>query len=271
MILAEEGVFCAYKSLGLKLAMMTHKGKVRKRNEDSIGFISLPQEKGLLIVVADGMGGHKGGDIASSIVVKSVLEEFVGMEAGASDEDIFDALLSAISNADIKVKNRGETDLKYHGMGATAVVAWVEPHRSIHLYAGDSRLYHIRKGKILYRTTDHTVAQTLLESGHIKEENLGGHPSRHMLLSSLGGFDRKSLIDISPKWDEGRAVSLLEKGDLLLVCTDGLSNALLDRDLLELIEDREDLGEIVESLITEGLNAGGKDNISAALISVEGA
>lgn len=269
MIFAEEGSSSIHRVPGLKVAMMTHKGKVRNKNEDSLGLQVLSQKRGFLLVVTDGMGGHKAGEVASQIVVEKVLQELDGIEVELSHEEVFDSLLFALSKADEEVKHRGEEDLKYHGMGATAVLTWVEPHRSIHLYVGDSRFYHIREEEILYRTKDHTVVQTLLEAGRIIEEDIADHPSKHMLLSSLGGVDDKRQLDISPKWEDGTAFSPLEKGDLLLLCTDGLSNAFLDKELLYLIKGKKDPEEIIDLLMSKALDDGGEDNISAAVVSIE--
>lgn len=259
---------------GLEVAWATHKGCVRERNEDAIGVVPLPEEGGVLLVVCDGMGGHAGGEVASRIACDRLLEAAPALSSERPLIERFDALLSALYEADQKVREAAAADPRLRGMGTTAVVAAVTPRAALHLHIGDSRLYHFRGGQRLYRTQDHSVVELLRQMGQLDESEMPGHPGRHLLLASLGGGDPKAQLDVAPKWQEGAGKQEAERaplpGDLVLLCTDGLNGALGEEALAGILRAGGDrsIVELVDRLVEAGLQARGEDNITVALARV---
>ncbi len=259
---------------GLDIAWGTHPGKVRQQNEDTVGVRTLSGDRGVLIVLADGMGGHGGGEVASRIVCDRLLQAEVDLSPDCPLVERFDALLAAFYDVEKNVKEAAEGDLQLLGMGSTAIAAAITPQGVLHLHVGDSRLYLWRDGKLLYRTRDHSVVEILCELGEIQESEMRQHPSRNMLLASLGGGDPKAQLDVAPKWRDGvseqEAELALVPGDLLLFCTDGLNGVIGEESLASIIKVGWNLppAVLVQHLIDAALDAGGEDNVTVAVVSV---
>jgi PPM family protein phosphatase len=191
----------------------------REENQDRAAVCV--RDGAVLMIVADGMGGHEGGSMAAEVAVESLRRSFLS----ADDQDDWHAFLRrAIASAHDEVVALGDKI----GIGSrprtTCAVCIVDDSRAIWAHVGDSRIYLARGGELLTRTRDHTPLEGLLQDGLISEEEIAGHPMRHYVEYCLGGVAEQPLISISSEMT-------LEAGDLLLVCSDGLWSGVPDRDI----------------------------------------
>lgn len=234
---------------------LTHVGKVRSANEDSLGEAQTPN--GNLFVVCDGMGGHVGGATASSIAIKSIIEFF--------QRDVYDNVIQAIdhslsfANEQIYASALSNPELK--GMGTTAVVLLIRGEECFIGHVGDSRIYLRSDDKLNRITKDHSFVQTLVDSGVIDDEDAEKHPNKNQILQALG-------IASSVKGTICQAPILPKKGDMFLLCSDGLNGMVTDRDLEKIMQE-DNIAVTAENLITAALNGGGHDNITASLVLIE--
>ena len=226
-------------------------GLLRSVNQDSA--YASPQ----LLVVADGMGGAAGGDIASSLAVGTLAaldDEAIGQD------DAVEALKEAISNAHAEIVARAENDPELSGLGTT-VTAILRSDSTVALaHIGDSRAYLLRDGTLDQVTTDHSFVQHLVDTGRISAADAENHPKRSMLLRVLGDVDADVPIDISAR--ETRA------GDRWLLCTDGLSALVSRSTLSKTLKDIEDPGECADQLVALALTAGAPDNVTCIVADV---
>lgn len=232
----------------MKTFSKTDVGRKREVNQDYV-FVSdqpignIPN----LFVVADGMGGHKAGDYASRFVVEDVKKELA-----VSKEDGPHAMMKkAIESANHKLIAESKTDVKLEGMGTTLVVATVIEHTLYFANVGDSRLYVIND-EIRQLSRDHSLVQEMVRLGGLNAEEAKHHPDKNIITRAVGV---KEKIEID--FFEYR----LKKGDIILMCTDGLSNMVEDEEILQIVQSARDVVEAVEQLIERANSNGGSDNI----------
>ena len=238
----------------LRLAGRTHRGRVRENNEDGYLAERLPGEARWLIAVADGMGGHRAGEVASWLALSTLRQRLL---AGA-------ALAEAMLAANKEVFRRQEHDPSLSGMGTTLTAALVEPGGVVQLcHVGDSRAYLLRQGELARLTRDHSLVEEFVRSGALTEQEARVHPQRNLLTRAIG-------TEATVPVDE--AAVQLEPADVLLLCSDGLSAAVSDANLARLLAATPtgDLTALVESLIEAALEAGGADNLTAVLARWDG-
>ncbi len=233
---------------------MTDVGRVRSANEDSLGEALTPN--GHLFVVCDGMGGHVGGAVASSKAVESLIEFF--------QKDTYDNPIQALdhalsfANEQIYAATMIQPELK--GMGTTAVVVLVRNEECFIAHVGDSRIYLFSDGKLNRLTKDHSYVQTLVDANIIADEDAENHPNKNQILQALGIAPVvKSTVCSSPV--------LPKKGDVFLLCSDGLNGMVNDREMERLLNQNQ-VEEWQNILINAALEAGGKDNVTASLIEI---
>lgn len=230
-------------------AGLTHRGRVRSRNEDAI----LTDPSGVLWAVADGMGGHGHGDVASDIVIERLAS--IPDEAAAADPEA--ALVAEIERANAQVRARAQALGATGGMGAT-VVAMVIRRAVAHLaWVGDSRAYLCRRGVMRLLTRDHTVVQDLLDRGELGAEEAQAHPESHVVTRAVGGDDGVE-VDVT------RAPLL--GGDWLLLCSDGLTACLDDGAVAQALAEAPSPDEACRRLLLESLEAGAPDNVSVVAV-----
>lgn len=227
----------------------TDVGKVRPRNEDSF----LVHTEIGVFAVADGMGGHIAGDIASRTALDAVA---ASLTIAPTDEK---TVHSAMKLANLTVWERGETERDKAGMGTTLTTLAFTPQRteSIIGHVGDTRVYRLRGGELEQLTRDHTVAWEMIERGQLTKSSARRHPLSSMLQRSIG---TRADVDI----DIARAP--VESGDLYLVCSDGLTGMMDDEDLLTLLAQEKPLDQLCQELIEAANLRGGVDNITAVLV-----
>lgn len=234
-------------SLSFRSISLSDVGLVRNGNEDS-GLVSP-----LLVAVADGMGGHAAGEIASKIAVRTLQELAPILNDASVDEDSRqDILLSVSHEIDSAILNESNLHPEYAGMGTTLTALHINEKSVELLHIGDSRCYHYADGKLQQMSYDHTVMQELIDQGRLTPEEVSTHPQRSVLTQVLMG---------DSGIDPVLMVYPAKKGDFFLLCSDGLSSVLTDREIQEIIEANS--GEnILTSLLTATKSAGAPDNVT---------
>ena len=234
-------------------------GRKRANNEDK--FFCDAHER--IFIVADGMGGHAAGEQASAIVIESLQRELAGTLASSSDSgSLAGVLQGALTEANRDVIAQSASNIEWHGMGSTAVVALFK-NSTLHVAnVGDSRAYLISGGRYQIVSRDHSVAAMLCEQGHISGDEIRVHPRRNQLTMCLGGES-----EVSPEYYS----CPVQRNDRILLCSDGLWEMLTDREIVRLVSSHPVPQEAVAALINAANEAGGKDNITAIVIAVEDA
>ena len=242
--------------LVVKTATRSDLGRLRERNEDSCGEFE-PESGQQLLVVADGMGGHRAGDTASRIAVETIAEK---MQA-PSTEPLEARLRHAFEAASERIHTMASRDSSLAGMGTTGVALLLDPGgNSLVAHVGDSRAYRMRGKRLEALTADHSVVAELERRGMMTRQEAAVHPRRNELLRSLGVEPRVE-VEVSP-------VSV-EPGDRFLLCSDGLTGVVPNEDIAAVL-DREDPEEAVRTLIDLANNRGGPDNITVQIAIVKG-
>ena len=232
----------------------TSVGKIRKMNQDNF-YVS---EDGSLNVLADGMGGYLGGEVASRIATEATvkyLKEHFDKHKEYQKEDILKIIDDAIqyANAEVYKKSREVEELEQ--MGTTLEICLVYKDRIFIAHIGDSRVYRIRKGIMRKLTKDHSYVQSLVEDGTITKEEAEHHPKKNMLIKALG-CEEKMEPDIMVKG--------FQDGDIILICSDGLTNMMTEEQIFNVI--KNNIENAADELIREANNNGGMDNITLIII-----
>jgi PPM family protein phosphatase len=246
---------------GIELGNLTDTGCTREDNQDFYCYAEPEGEeeferKGRLLVVADGMGGHEGGEVASGIAVEVVRERYAGSAANDPEQ----ALMEAMEAAHQAVRGFAQKHPELTGMGTTCTAAVL---RNGHLYyghVGDSRLYLIRDSGITKLTRDHTMVERMVEQGLLGAEEAKAHPQRHVLTEAMGVAEAMAV-------DFPQDPIALRAGDILLLCTDGLHDLVSDEEL-SIAARRADPGTACKQLITLAKERGGPDNITVQIVKV---
>ncbi|MEK3835340.1 Stp1/IreP family PP2C-type Ser/Thr phosphatase [Paenibacillus sp. FSL R7-0128] len=236
-------------------------GRVRTVNEDSV-WIGATRHGYTLGIIADGMGGHLAGDTASRLALETVRGILDQLEPDLPEAELKEALTTAIMEANNTVHREAQSDEKLHNMGTTIVAALLKGSAGYIGHIGDSRAYLIRDGEARQLTEDHTLVNELFRNGQISLEELDNHPRRNVLTRALG-TDTVVSADL--------AYVTLAIGELLLLCSDGLSNYVSLEHLGKVAGINEiSLEERAERLLQLALLAGGSDNISVAMLEHQG-
>ena len=246
----------------IEIVGLTDAGLVRDHNEDAIG-----NDTNLgLAVLADGMGGHRGGEVASAITVSTILDA-VAQKLKESRHGTIDqtdaisleskAVNDAIVQANANVYASSNENSHYRGMGTTVVVLLFHDDRFTVAHVGDSRLYRYRDGSLERMTNDHSLTQELLDNGYYTQEQAEQSLNKHLVTRAIG-IEESVQIDILE--DDTRP------GDIYLLCSDGLTDMIDDKRISRTIsENADDLEKIASELVRESNRAGGKDNVSTIL------
>jgi len=259
---------------------LTHQGKVRSNNEDhflvarlaksmqifqtslrNTGGTRFSDEDGYLLVVADGMGGAAAGERASALAVESV-EAFAlntlkwFLHLGNVDESVLvSELRKSLELADRAVFEEGDADARFYGMGTTLTMAYSVGHDLYIVHAGDSRAYLFRNGKLEQVTSDHTLVQLLISGGQLSPEDAKTHARRNIVTNVIGGPSAGVHAEIHK--------IRIEDGDVVLLCTDGLTEPVEDRLIAETLSKHSDPDVAAEKLVSLALERGGPDNVTA--------
>jgi PPM family protein phosphatase len=230
----------------MRYAALTDLGKKRSLNED--GYIA----NGEIFAVADGMGGHRAGEIASALALDALR---FGL-AKRTKNTIENRLREAIIRANKQVHDTAVRDASQRGMGTTLTVALPAEETLYVGHVGDSRLYRMRDGILKQLTNDHSLVAELVKAGQIRAEEADVHPHRNVITRAIGS-DREVKIDI--------ITEEIQPSDRYLLCSDGLTTMLNDEDITDVLRDKEDLEEACQELVDWANDRGGIDNITVVL------
>ncbi|HEY1699326.1 MAG TPA: PP2C family serine/threonine-protein phosphatase [Trebonia sp.] len=235
-------------TLVLRYAVRSDVGLLREGNEDSA--YAGPR----LLAVADGMGGHAAGEVASSLTIAAMAE----LDSEQTGADMLAALSSAVADANTRLQEMIAANPAVEGMGTTlTALLWADGHAAV-CHIGDSRGYLLRDGELYQITHDHTLVQSLLDEGKLTAEEAASHPQRQLLRRALGGGDAEPDLQLR----EARV------GDRYLLCSDGLSGVVSDETLRDTLEAFDDLDTVTRQLIELALHGGGPDNITCIVADV---
>ena len=231
-------------------------GKVREQNQDYY-YISEETSEPKIYILADGMGGYKGGEIASKLATESVKNyiESNFCNITKEKEEILKLIASAVEYANMVVYEKSKENAELEGMGTTLEVCLIYNNKAYIGHIGDSRIYRIRKDVIRKLTKDHSYVQQLVEDKRITREEAKTHPKKNMLTKALG---------CTPYAEPDLRARNFEKGDIFIMCSDGLTNMVEEKQIYELI--KQDINNATDNLINAANDAGGYDNITVIII-----
>lgn len=237
---------------------LTDTGKIREHNEDNV--IILNNENGeYVLAVADGMGGHKAGEVASAIVINHLTEEFYALETLGSKETAIDWLRSIVTEMNRKIFEYTKENPDSKGMGTTFVCAIKTNDYLLYGNIGDSSGYVIKNKKLHKVTKDHTLVNLLVSTGELTQEEAKYHPRKNVLMRALGANNPIDIdiFDVEPKING------------ILLCSDGLTNMLTEDQIEKVLAEEETVSDAVHKLINKANARGGNDNISVAYLKKE--
>ncbi len=241
----------------MRFANRTDTGRVRLVNEDR-ACVEASVNGFAIAVVADGMGGHLAGDVASQMTTQYIEEQMKErLTPGMPREERARLLEALIREANRKVYELSSTSEQYAGMGTTVVAAIADTEHVVIGHIGDSRAYVISGNKITQLTEDHSLVNELLRSGQINAEEAAVHPRRNVLVRALGTDPEVDIDIVCHAWQEH---------DILLLCTDGLSGLVQTETIVETMNSDSALNEKASKLVEKAFEAGGDDNVTVVLI-----
>ncbi len=241
----------------MRIVAKTDIGKIRPNNQDSYATGELPNSVAWA-VVCDGMGGASGGNVASSTAVKIISERITSSyKDGMSYNSIKNMLTSAIAAANIEVYDQSKADTSLAGMGTTVVVAIITENSVYVAHAGDSRAYVLSKGQLNQLTKDHSLVQELVDSGRLTFDEAKDDPRKNIITRALGVNDELR-VDFCEEF--------IDENDIVLICTDGLTNYINDEGIVQLSASVE-FDSLAERLVDIANENGGGDNITVVTMS----
>lgn len=241
----------------MKISLVTDIGQRRSNNQDFIN--KFDNKNGItLVVLADGMGGHRAGNIASEMTVTDLGREWVQTDYSELDQ-IRGWLLQTLKAENDKIFELGQTD-DFKGMGTTVEAVVIVDDTVIYAHVGDSRIGLVHQHNYQLLTSDHSFVNELVKAGQLTEEEAANHPQKNIITQSIG-----QASPVNPDVDE----KVLEPGDYVIINSDGLTNMVTNTEIVDILNQDKDLDEKNKDLITLANNRGGLDNISVALIHLE--
>lgn len=240
----------------LEFSGLSHKGKVRKSNEDYIYIPGKNQEQNIAMV-ADGMGGHSAGETASKMAVETILQSFLNLENNKNEISPSEEIKAAIELSNTLLYGFSLTDKSYEGMGTTLVLSYFLDNKVYIGNVGDSRCYLFREDEIVQITRDHSLVQELLDKGTITDEEYNNHPRKNVITRALG-TEETILVDCH-QLD-------LQNDDILILCTDGLTHHVDLKEKVDVFKSTNNVSDLSKYLVNLALERGGTDNVSLVLI-----
>lgn len=244
----------------MKACYMTDAGRIRSHNEDSVTILKNASDE-YLLVVADGMGGHRKGEVASSLVVSHLGKRFNDTPSIGTKLDAVNWLNDNINEVNKEILEFGEKNEDSKGLGTTVVAALLTKSYLIFGNIGDSSGFVVKHNKLYKVTKDHTLVNLLVDAGNLTADEAKTHPKKNVLMKALGASE-KAELDI---------FDVDMESDAILLCSDGLTNMLTEEQIEKVLIDEElDAEEKVEKLIRKSNARGGNDNISVAYLTRNG-
>ncbi len=252
----------------LVCAGMTDVGSAREHNEDDF-YLSEGEEA--LCVVADGMGGHRSGEVASAMAIKAIVEFYRETMGDSDGEEVVDddgtqrpvdeyRLIRAIQLANKAVFKAASDSELYRGMGTTIVSGFFTEKGVYLAHIGDSRAYRLRDGSFEQQTEDHSLANEYVRMGILAQEDVEHFPYKNVITRACGLTDE---VEVDVRFRE------IELGDLFVLCSDGLTDMVHDTQIQEILESSDDLEQVCTDLVARANKNGGADNITVVVARVE--
>src|SRR5271157_1589834 len=247
--------------LDVEFTQLSDPGRTREHNEDYLGYV-LPytpaqlRSHGCVFALADGVGGQQKGEVASQLAVETVLAGFSAAKSGESHKALLSRL---VQNANLKVYEQGQASRTSAGMATTIVACALRTDRATIAHVGDSRCYLVREGRARQITRDHSIAAEQVRMGILSASEAAESANRHLLSRSVGND-----LVVNVEIDEVQ----VQKGDVLLQCSDGLHNSVMPEDIVAVIDRVGSLSIAVERLVELANQRDGGDNISVQLVRV---
>ncbi|EPZ39290.1 serine/threonine protein phosphatase PP2C family [Anoxybacillus ayderensis] len=240
----------------MKAVFQTDVGKIRSHNEDN-GGVFINQTGDYLAVVADGMGGHLAGDVASEMTMTQLKQFWEETEEMTSPQQAETWLKEHIMKVNESLFQHSQTNDHCQGMGTTIVAAICTKQFATIGHIGDSRCYLLNANGFQQMTEDHSLVNELVKSGQLSKEDAEYHPRKHVLLRALG---TEQVIELDVK------TVAVDEGDMLLLCSDGLSNKVPEQTMVDVLTSDRSLEEKAQALIDVANEHGGEDNITLAIV-----
>lgn len=240
----------------MKIFSRTDKGMVRSSNQDA-ELYGIFDNGDVWAVVCDGMGGANGGSVASNTAVDEIADKLrESYESGMSGNAVRDMIGKAIQAANIKVYIEAQENLSLRGMGTTVVVVIVSGNTAYIAHAGDSRAYLVTGDAIRQLTTDHSVVQAMVDRGELTADEARHHPRKNLITRALG---------VKPRLDIDYCECPFAEGDIILMCSDGLSNYVEESEIYNILRSNDSRTAVDKLINTANANGGG-DNITAVAV-----
>ncbi|MBR2916938.1 MAG: Stp1/IreP family PP2C-type Ser/Thr phosphatase [Clostridia bacterium] len=236
-------------------------GLIRELNEDS--FLISGFEKGALhgfCILADGMGGHNAGEVASAMATEIVSNELLHSDMQGDEDKIVSQIMASLDYANNEIYRKAVTNSQNAGMGTTVVVFYLDGDTAYIANIGDSRAYLIEKSSITQLTSDHSIVQKLVDSGAITPEEARNHPEKNIITKALG---------TEPMEEYDIYEFPVREGDRILLCSDGLTDMIYDEDIKNIVLSPLSPEEILSALVEKAKENGGRDNITVVLIGFD--
>lgn len=243
----------------MKYGVESHKGMIRETNEDSCNVIFGDSNTTAAFIVADGMGGHNAGEIASKMAVGYISERLKDIPGDLDEKALHDYINITIEEINTIIYQKSIEPGPYFGMGTTLVAALFFNKKLHIVHIGDSRAYIIRNGNMTQLTIDHSYVEELIKNGSLTRGEAENHPQKHIITRALGCFE-KAEVDIftSDVYDD----------DIFILCTDGLTNMLSDEKIKSIVIENEEPQIACSELVKAANASGGNDNITVAIIRI---
>ncbi len=242
----------------IKSVYLTHSGKVRESNEDSI-LVTTNIVGDTIAVVADGMGGHNAGDIASAIIVKEICQAFVNLTESYPINKMKKWLQKEVIRVNDKILRLSRNNENLTGMGSTAVIAIVTEDYTLVSNVGDSRCYILKKNKLFQVTRDHSLVNQMIDNGKISEEDALYYPHKNVIMQAIGTNEsfQLDMFEINNSYQK------------LILCSDGVTDYVTDSKLEKALKEKTNIKKIADKIIEMSLHYGGLDNISVSILEME--
>jgi protein phosphatase len=239
----------------MNISSATDVGKIRENNQDCVAYKKIHDDE-LFLVLADGMGGHKGGEVASQMTVEYLMAHCSDHEILETSNDVKIWLNNMIHDVNKEVYEKGSHDESLEGMGTTVVIVYVWKDHLYISHVGDSRAYLFKDHVLKQLTVDDTLVNALLKNGYITREQAKNHPQKNVLIQAIGVTDllNVSFLDLPTQFDD------------ILMCSDGLYNSLSDEQITKILEEDLSVADKAQKLVDEANVYGGFDNISVILL-----
>ncbi len=263
----------------LHIAALSHAGMSGKNNEDryevsSFQLSESDSRPAVLALVADGIGGHKAGEIAAELAVNYISKRVAESNAKKPSK----ILEQAIHDASLAIAQRAAEKEEQKGMGSTCACVWVIENNLFTAYVGDSRIYLLREDQIQRLTVDHSWVQEAFEKGIITKEQMYDHPNQHVIRRYLGGA-KLPVVDFRLQVDDHETREEAERnqgfrldvGDIILICSDGLTDLVWDDEIRDVIRRQDDINAATQALVNLANERGGHDNITVVILAVQNA